>query len=136
MISLVWSGGEHQFALKISHLRALQQACDAGPGMVLQRLETGVWMVDDIIATLRLGLEGGGMDKSEATRLVLRAADIDGLRQLAPTAFIVLSAALSGVKDDPVGERQGVSQTEAAGSSAGSTPEVLAPVSPPETSTT
>lgn len=69
-VDLTWQGGESNFLLTIDLLRALEKHCDAGPNYVLNRLLTGEWRVDDIIQPIRLGLEGGGLDKEDARRLV------------------------------------------------------------------
>jgi hypothetical protein len=103
---LTWGGGEHAFALRIGELRALQQKCDAGPERVLRRIASGDWQVDDLLTVIRLGLKGGGLGESEASRLVEAAVLTTSLIDLKVTAHLVLSAALVGVKDDPVGEPQ------------------------------
>ena len=102
-IDLTWPGGEHAFLLRLEHLRAIQDKCDAGPGFVLTRLTEGTWRLDDVIQPLRLGLEGGGMARDAATRLVLdRLEEAPGDCVL--TAKLLMQAALFGVPDDPVGD--------------------------------
>ena len=81
-VGLIWGGGEHTFALTIGGLRALQDACAAGPQEVLMRLVNGTWRVDDPLAILRHGLIGGGMAKDAARDLVNRTAESDGLMAL------------------------------------------------------
>lgn len=102
-----WIGGQHEFALPIGSLRAVQAACDAGPQEVLMRLAGGTWRVDDPLAVLQQGLIGGGMSRGDAGDLVNRMAELHGLNRIVVTAQIVLSAALIGVEDDPVGETPG-----------------------------
>lgn len=103
-ITLTWQGGEHEFALPIGQLRALQDRCDAGPAHVLGRLASGQWRVDDVVETIRLALMGAGMERDDAVRLVrLHVED----RPLAPSvtlASAVLMAALYGPEDDSLGE--------------------------------
>lgn len=128
--SINWVGGEHDFALDIGGLRAVQDACNAGPQELVGRLVAGTWRVDDPLQILRHGLIGGGMLKADAARLVESMANTHGLLRLAPTAQLVLASALIGVPDDPVGqqsgEENGVSQNPEGGSSAASTlPEPL-----------
>jgi hypothetical protein len=128
-IDITWDGGEHAFRLGIAELRAIQQKCDAGPAWVLARLANGQWMVDDVIQPIRLGLEGGGMAKAEATRLVKNHVEDRPLTASVMTAQAVLMAALYGVEDDPVGEKEAATEKpnrrrgrkEAAGGSASST---------------
>lgn len=120
-VTLNWPGGEHEFALNLGALRAIQDASNAGPQEILQRLQLGTWRVDDVINPIRLGLEGGGMPKDEARALVLRLADSEGMLVLVRYAALVMAAALVGEEDDPVGKTSGVSQSPESGGSAGST---------------
>lgn len=135
--SIVWVGGEHDFALDIGGLRAVQDACNAGPQELVSRLVTGTWRVDDPLQIIRHGLIGGGMMKPEAARLVENMANAHGLLRLVPTAQLIISAALVGVPDDPVGqssgEEAGVIQNPESGSSAASMPQEQPQDSPRET---
>lgn len=106
-----WVQGEHMFALNIGELRALQSNCDAGPELILTRLQAGSWRVDDVFEVLRLGLIGGGMPAGDAGPLVKRAFEQVPVAQLKLPAFKVLSTALYGEAGDPVGEAAGVSLT-------------------------
>jgi len=103
-VELTWAGGEHEFKLTIDLLRALQEKCDAGPAYILQRLVTQRWLVDDVIEPIRLGLEGGGMSKDQARKLVKKHVEDRPLTESVQTAVAVLMATLYGVEDDPVGE--------------------------------
>jgi Protein of unknown function (DUF3356). len=103
-IEITWAGGEHEFKLTIDLLRALQERCDAGPAYILQRLATQRWHVDDVVSTIRLGLEGGGMGKEAARKLVNKVLDDRPIAELVMTAQAILMAALYGTQDDPVGE--------------------------------
>ncbi len=108
--TITWPGGEHEFKLTIEHLRALQQHCNAGPGFVYTRLTTGAWMVDDIIQPIRLGLEGGGMDKREATELVAKYVEEAPLTRLILTAVTIIGNALyepEEADEDILGELDG-----------------------------
>lgn len=67
---LPWAGGESEFCLAIGELRALEQRRDAGIGTIQKRMYAGDFYVDDIVETLRLGLQGGGMTEREAQRLI------------------------------------------------------------------
>jgi hypothetical protein len=125
-VDITWAGGEHPFLLTIELLRALQDKCDAGPGWILNRLASGQWRVDDVIETIRLGLEGGGMKKADARKLVDQFVAERPLTLSVMTAQAVLMTALFGEPDDPVGEARAGAETtnlsrEADGGSAGST---------------
>lgn len=134
-VDLVWAGGEHTFALPIGALRAVQDACGAGPQEVLLRFLNGTWRVDDPIAILRHGLIGAGMAKDAARDLVNRTAESDGLMALIIPAQLVLSAALVGVEDDRVGEPMGAAEPPVNGDSATFTDPVPLPDLPPKTLT-
>lgn len=102
--TLTWQGGEHDFALPIGQLRALQDRCDAGPAHVLGRLASGQWRVDDVTETIRLALMGGGMDRKEASRLVTLHVEEKPLAQSVTLASAVLMSALYEPEDDSLGE--------------------------------
>ena len=121
MPALIWLGGEHEFALDIGGLRALQTACDAGPQQILNRVATGTWRVDDLFQTIRLGLVGGGMAAGEATRLTEATFKSHALMQFRPTAQAILVAALIGDPDDALGEAKGETAPPENGGSANST---------------
>lgn len=103
-VDLTWAGGEHSFSLTIDLLRALQMKCDAGPQFVLERLTSRRWMVDDVIEPIRLGLEGGGMPKDEARKLVMRVIHDRPITEFVLTAQAVMMSALFGSEDDMPGE--------------------------------
>lgn len=136
-VTIAWAGGEHPFALRLGELRALQDACNAGPHEILTKLQVGTWRVDDPIRTVQFGLMGGGMERAEAAKLAVSVAELHGLVAVVQVAAGVLAAALAGVADDPVGEPAGVSQTNSpeSGGLAASTDPELQPGSPPIKST-
>ncbi|WP_136440299.1 gene transfer agent family protein [Pacificoceanicola onchidii] len=107
-VSKIWAGGEHDFALGLAELRALQKNCDAGPEVIMTRLRVGSWMVDDVIEVLRLGLIGAEMEPKEAGPLVTRTFEQYGAYALKLVAYEVITAALIVEADDPVGEPDGV----------------------------
>ncbi|OWJ78422.1 gene transfer agent family protein [Haematobacter genomosp. 1] len=120
-ITLTWPGGEHEFALPIGHLRAVQDACDAGPMEILTALRTGRWRVDMPLSVLRFGLMGGGMEREQAKSLVSRLSEAEPIGSFVMPAMLVIAAAVMGVADDPVGEQTGATSPQESGSSAPST---------------
>ncbi|MFZ2869846.1 gene transfer agent family protein [Zavarzinia sp.] len=103
--TLTWAGGEHAFRLGIEHLRALEQRCDAGPEEILGRLMTRTWRVSDVTDTIRLGLEGGGLAKDEARRLVAVHVEDGPLALSVELAQAIIMMALWGDPDAlPMGE--------------------------------
>lgn len=107
-IDLTWAGGESNFLLTIDLLRAMQDRCDAGPSHILNRLLTGEWRVDDIIQPIRLGLEGGGMDKEDARKLVRTHIEEDFSVRHVLLAKAVLAHTLYGdvEETDDAGEQK------------------------------
>lgn len=89
-ITLIWAAGEHEFRFAIGELRALEQACDAGVTVVLNRLLTQTFKVDDIYQVLRIGLRGGGMNEIEAIKLIEKSFTSANLFELSVTAANVL----------------------------------------------
>jgi hypothetical protein len=120
-ITLPWIGGEHEFALRLGELRALQDKTDAGPLELMHRIVEGRWRVDDLIETLRLGLIGAGMERGEAGQLVTRLFERHPLTAFALPAQAVLIAALTGppAEEDEPGKPEGV--TPGAGTSGAGT---------------
>ncbi|WP_299734652.1 gene transfer agent family protein [uncultured Roseobacter sp.] len=119
---LHWPGGEHDFALNLGQLRALQDATDSGPEEVLNRLRLGNWRVNDLIDTIRLGLVGSdAMSKEDASKTVLALFDQHPKVEFKLTAIAILAAALLGVPGDPVGEGEGQPPAPENGGSANST---------------
>lgn len=127
MIRLNWTGGEHDFALRLGELRALQKACDAGPEEILTRLLRGTWRVDDVVETLRLGLIGAGMAREEAARLVNLQCDQGLPAALRLTASAILGHALlppedrAEAADGDAGKPEGAPLPPESGASAAST---------------
>lgn len=104
-ITKVWPGGEHAFRLGIGELRAIEQRSDAGCAVVMMRLMSSAWKIDDVIAPIRLGLVGGGMTEKEAQRLVdMVLADKASLYALAIPAADILREFIMWDGDDQPGE--------------------------------
>lgn len=105
-VTLDFAGERRVFRLAIGQLRALQEACGAGPLQIYRRLLEGGWRIDDLRETLRLGLIGGGATDALATRLVRQTVDDFGTppMELLPPAKAILLAALFGVPDEALPE--------------------------------
>lgn len=104
--TLPFGDGVHIFRLGIAELEELQEKCNAGPRVILSRIDTGAWRLHDIRETLRLGLIGGGMKPMDALRLIDRYVQPAYLIDCEKPALLVLSAALVGSPDgdDTAGE--------------------------------
>lgn len=101
----VWPGGEHPFRLQIGELRAIEQRSDAGVAVVLMRLMSSAWKIDDVLGPIRLGLVGGGMPEKDAQRLVDKVlSDGANLYSLALPAADILREFIMWDGDDQPGE--------------------------------
>lgn len=92
---IVWPGGEHEFCFAIGELRALEQRCDAGVAQVLLRLMNGQFKVDDVVETLRIGLQGAGLTERQALRLIDKSYSGANLYELSVIATKVLAMFIS-----------------------------------------
>lgn len=102
---IVWPAGEHKFRLGIGELRAIEQRSDAGSAVVMMRLLTGAWKIDDVVSTLRIGLCGAGMPEKEAQKTVESALEAASPYTLAVTAADVIRRfILWDGEDNPQGE--------------------------------
>lgn len=111
-ITLTFGDGDHDFALRWGELAELQERTDAGPYVVLQRLGSGAWRIEDLSNTVRLGLIGGGMKPEDALKKVRFYVEHRPLMETVPLAYAVLQAALVGAPDEPTGEAEAPNQVE------------------------
>jgi hypothetical protein len=112
-VTLTWADGDYVFRLGWGELAELQEKTDAGPYVVLQRLLSGQWRIEDISNVIRLGLIGGGLEPPKALRLVRTYVEARPPLENHPVAYAVLSAGLMGAEDEPVGEPEAPNQQPA-----------------------
>lgn len=112
-INLTWADGDYDFALRWGELAELQEKTDAGPYVVLQRIGSGSWRVEDISNVVRLGLIGGGMTPADALKKVRMYVEQRPPMENVPLAYAVLQASLLGAPDEPMGEAEAANQMEA-----------------------
>ncbi len=111
-VTFDWADGTYSFRLAWGQLAELQEKCDAGPYVILQRLYSGAWRIEDITNIIRLGLIGGGLEPAPALKLARRY--VEGrppMENLIP-AQVILSAGLTGAPEEKVGEGDAANQTE------------------------
>lgn len=104
-VTLDFADGTYVFRLRYAELMQLQEATDAGPSWVLNRMmqptpENRGWRVQDISHTLRLGLIGGGLEPIKALNLVRTYVEARPPMESLLLAQAVLAAALMGVPDE------------------------------------
>ncbi|MBY5503139.1 gene transfer agent family protein [Rhizobium leguminosarum] len=105
---ITWQGGEHSFRLGIGELRAIEQRSDAGCAVVMMRLLSSQWKIDDVINPIRLGLIGGGMEERLAQKAIEAALDVASPYALAVTSADVLRRFIMWETDDQPGEPKAV----------------------------
>ena len=104
-IDILFGDGEHRFRLLIGELRELEEKRDAGSPLILRRLLSGEWWVDDVREVIRLGLVGGGMPATDALKLVKRYVDDrPAWYENALIASTALGAAIMVVEDEEPGK--------------------------------
>ena len=114
-----WVGGSHEFALSVPDLEALQSRCGGdGVGEIHHRLSVGRYSVQDVLATVSLGLESSEITKIRAVEMTRDAAEDHGLNKLSLVALAVLSSALHGWPEDDLKD-----QGDALGGAGVETPE-------------
>ena len=111
-VTFDWGDGTHSFRLAWGQLAELQEKCDAGPYVVLQRLHSGAWRIEDISNIIRLGLIGGKMEPVAALKLVRTYVEARPPMENLVPAQVILSAALMGAPEETVGEAGAANQTE------------------------
>lgn len=111
-VTFDWADGTHSFRLAWGQLGELQEKCDAGPYVVLQRLHSGAWRIEDISNIIRLGLIGGKMEPAAALKLVRAYVEARPPMENLVPAQVILSAALMGAPEEAVGEGDAANQTE------------------------
>lgn len=109
-ITIPWADGDYTFRLGWGELELLQEACDAGPYVVLSRLHCDNWRVGDISNTIRLGLIGGGMAPTDALKLVRRWVEKRPPLENILFAQTILSAGIIGAEDEVPGEQGAANQ--------------------------
>lgn len=111
-IELVWADGDYAFRLGWGELAELQEKTDAGPYVVLNRLHTGQWRIEDISNVIRLGLIGGGLEPVKALKLIRAYVEARPPMENHPHAVAILAAGLIGAEDERLGEAEAPDQAE------------------------
>lgn len=100
-VRIDFAGERRSFDLSpIGCVRRLQDACDAGPQFILNRLFDGSWKDHDLREPIIQGLVGAGMAQRDAQALVEKWIDPEPKRQFIPIAQAVLMAWLVGAEDE------------------------------------
>lgn len=111
-ITLPFADGDYVFRLAWGDLAKLQESRDAGPYVILTRLQTYEWHVEDISEVIRLGLIGGGLAPVKALQLTRSYVEARPPIENLPTAILVLGTAVIGNKDEVVGKKEEAASPE------------------------
>ncbi len=98
-----FADGEYTFRLSWGGLIELQEKTGTGPYVILNRLQSMNFMVQDISEIIRIGLIGGGMVPIEALKMVKRYVLERPPMESYQLAFAVLAAGLMGAPEEKVG---------------------------------
>lgn len=109
-ITFAWGDGETTFRLGWGEIEKLQEACDCGPYVLLNRLHSGAWRIGDIREVIRWGLIGGGMKTGDAATQIKRY--VEGLppAESLEAAQKIMRAGTFGASDETVGEQDAPNQ--------------------------
>ncbi|MDX0487537.1 gene transfer agent family protein [Sinorhizobium medicae] len=100
-----FNGQKTFFKLAWRELMKIQEACDAGPYVVLDRLVSGRWKLQDISEVIKWGLIGGGMPQGEALKLVENEVECRPPLENLAIAQQVLAAGVVGAPEEEVGKK-------------------------------
>jgi len=117
-INLMWGGGAHDFALPLGELRALQDATNKGPEELLETLVSRTWRIEDVIQVIKFGLCGGGMDRKDAAPLASNTVEERPYLESSLLAKAIMTVALYGPEDDPLGKPKRATSPQENGDSA------------------
>lgn len=112
-VTFAWADGDYSFRLGWGELAELQEHCNAGPYVVLNRLHVGEWRIEDIGEVIRLGLIGGGTEPAKALTLTRRYVEGRPPFENHKFAVVILQAGLLGAPEEGVGEGVAANQTTA-----------------------
>lgn len=95
-----FAGQGRTFRLRLGEVGELERLCNAGIGAIAMRLATHQFYNADVRETVRLGLQGGGLDEPTATALIMSAFDDRPLSAHIELAALIIKAYLDGIPDE------------------------------------
>lgn len=108
-IELDFGDGTYTFRLGWGELAKIQEACGAGPYVVLHRLFDNSWRLNDIKEVIRWGLIGGKLEPVKALKLVRDYVEERPPLESVMYAQAILSAGLQGAPEEDVGKKPAAS---------------------------
>ncbi|MCV0384895.1 MAG: gene transfer agent family protein [Nitrobacter sp.] len=101
-ITLDWGDGAYGFRLGWGELAKVQEACDAGPFVILDRINSGACRLADISEVIRWGLVGGGKTPADALKLVRQFVEGRPPAENRLAAYAILSAGCYGAPEEDI----------------------------------
>lgn len=101
-IILAFGDAEYLFRLAWGELAKVQEACDAGPFVVLDRLRDSSCRLEEIAEVIRWGLIGGGLEPAKATRLIKLYVEGRPPAENRLTAYVVMAAGCHGAPEEQI----------------------------------
>jgi hypothetical protein len=111
-VTLDWADGTYHFRLAWGEIAKLQEACDAGPFVILDRLHSKACRLEDISNVIRWGLVGGGKSPVEATKLVRLYVEGRPPAENLLYAISILSAGCYGAPEENIEKKSGAPDLE------------------------
>lgn len=96
----LFAGQQRTFKLRFGEVAELERLCSAGIGAIALRIGTHQFYQADIRETVRLGLQGGGLDEPQATALVHHSFEDKALEAHIQLAAKIVEAYLNGIPDE------------------------------------
>jgi hypothetical protein len=128
-VTLDFADDTYRFRMAWGQLSQLQEACDAGPFVILGRLRGGTWKMEDISNVIRLGLIGGGLEPIKALKLVRAYVEDRPPLESHMFAVAILTAGLIGSPDEDALKKNESPKTTESGSPTSPTASSASPAS-------
>jgi len=120
--TLDWADGTYCFRLTLAGAIELESKCDAPIAIIHHRLVTGQYKVADLRETIRMGLIGGGLEPTQALKLVRTYVDERPLSESWVIASVIMGGLFSGFEEHPISDPPEAASPKAANPSASTPP--------------
>lgn len=112
---------DYVFRLAWGELTSVQESCDAGPFVVLDRLMSGRWLLNDIREVIRFGLIGGGLEPTAALKLMRTYVEARPPHESLGLARKIMTAGVVGAPDEDARRKKGKAPSQGSASTASRT---------------
>ncbi|MGY3607674.1 MULTISPECIES: GTA-gp10 family protein [unclassified Bradyrhizobium] len=101
-VILSFGDGKYRFRLGWGELANVQESCDAGPFVTLERLKTGACRLQEIADVLLWGLIGGGLAPVDASKLIDMFVKARPPAENRLIAYAVMAAGCHGAPEEQI----------------------------------